>query len=223
MVILKNKASETTNYVLLVTNNYWMKEYGITFLNEKEYMMLHEDKPISSCVLELELLFNPNSNSDNNNNNNNDFSSIQIGNSNNSNSNSDSNPKQYIVLPDLTKEQELKWFSNNDKSIMSKCAHNTNTEFDLRYLGKNAIKLEPYSCICINLKVALEIPAITMVQLASKSNLAKKGINIRREIINAEYVENIIAMLQNDSEKTYIIEPNKKIAQTIFLPLVKIA
>ncbi|KAG9305100.1 hypothetical protein G9A89_007740 [Geosiphon pyriformis] len=30
-------------------------------------------------------------------------------------------------------------------------------------------------------------------------------------------------MLQNNSEKAYIIEPNKKIAQTIFLPLVKIA
>ncbi|KAG9286279.1 hypothetical protein G9A89_014265 [Geosiphon pyriformis] len=30
-------------------------------------------------------------------------------------------------------------------------------------------------------------------------------------------------MLQNDSEKAYVIEPNKKIAQAIFLPLVKIA
>ncbi|KAG9293002.1 hypothetical protein G9A89_016364 [Geosiphon pyriformis] len=30
-------------------------------------------------------------------------------------------------------------------------------------------------------------------------------------------------MLQNNLEKTYIIEPNKKIAQAIFLPLVKIA
>ncbi|KAG9306336.1 hypothetical protein G9A89_018219 [Geosiphon pyriformis] len=30
-------------------------------------------------------------------------------------------------------------------------------------------------------------------------------------------------MLQNDSEKTYIIELNEKIAQAIFLPLVKIA
>ncbi|KAG9294866.1 hypothetical protein G9A89_003206 [Geosiphon pyriformis] len=30
-------------------------------------------------------------------------------------------------------------------------------------------------------------------------------------------------MLQNNSEKAYIIEPNKKIAQAIFLPLVKIA
>ncbi|KAG9299421.1 hypothetical protein G9A89_009373 [Geosiphon pyriformis] len=30
-------------------------------------------------------------------------------------------------------------------------------------------------------------------------------------------------MLQNNSEKAYIIKPNKKIAQAIFLPLVKIA
>ncbi|KAG9299258.1 hypothetical protein G9A89_013906 [Geosiphon pyriformis] len=42
-------------------------------------------------------------------------------------------------------------------------------------------------------------------------------------IIDAGYIGNIIAMLQNDLEKTYIIELNEKIAQTIFLPLVKIA
>ncbi|KAG9285174.1 hypothetical protein G9A89_004389 [Geosiphon pyriformis] len=30
-------------------------------------------------------------------------------------------------------------------------------------------------------------------------------------------------MLQNNSEKTYIIEPNEKIAQAIFLPLVRVA
>ncbi|KAG9299193.1 hypothetical protein G9A89_013841 [Geosiphon pyriformis] len=62
-----------------------------------------------------------------------------------------------------------------------------------------------------------------MVQLASRSSLMKKKINIKGEIIDAGYVGNIIAILQNDSEKAYIIEPNKKIAQVIFLPLVKIA
>ncbi|KAG9304666.1 hypothetical protein G9A89_021446 [Geosiphon pyriformis] len=61
-----------------------------------------------------------------------------------------------------------------------------------------------------------------MIQLAFRSSLAKKEINIRREIIDAGYVGNIIAMLQNDSEKAYIIGPNEKIAQAIFLPLVKI-
>ncbi|KAG9289297.1 hypothetical protein G9A89_007858 [Geosiphon pyriformis] len=106
---------------------------------------------------------------------------------------------------------------------MPECAHNTDVGFDLRYSEKNAIKLEPHSCTNIDFKIALEISATIMVQLASKSSLAKKGINIRRGIIDTKYIGNIIAMLQNDSEKAYIIDPNEKIAQTIFLPLVKVA
>ncbi|KAG9289648.1 hypothetical protein G9A89_014383 [Geosiphon pyriformis] len=122
-----------------------------------------------------------------------------------------------------TPEQELKWFSNNDKGIMPECAHDTDAEFNLRYPKKDVIKLEPHLHICIDLKVALEISTTTIVQLASRNSLVKKKINIKGGIINAEYVENIIAMLQNDLEKAYIIEPNKKIAQVIFLPLVKVA
>ncbi|KAG9303084.1 hypothetical protein G9A89_005042 [Geosiphon pyriformis] len=108
-------------------------------------------------------------------------------------------------------------------SIMPECAHNTDVGFDLRYPRKNAIKLEPHLCTCIDLKIALEILATTMVQLASRNSLVKKGINIREGIIDAGYVENIIAILQNDSEKAYVIKPNERIAQAIFLPLVKIA
>ncbi|KAG9301833.1 hypothetical protein G9A89_004512 [Geosiphon pyriformis] len=106
---------------------------------------------------------------------------------------------------------------------MPEYVHNINAGFDLKYLGKDAIKLEPHSCICIDLKIALEIPATTIVQLAFRSSLAKKRINIREGIIDVGYVGNIIIMLQNDSEKAYMIEPNEKIAQTIFLPLVKVA
>ncbi|KAG9303932.1 hypothetical protein G9A89_005842 [Geosiphon pyriformis] len=106
---------------------------------------------------------------------------------------------------------------------MSECAHNTNAEFNLRYSEKDTIKLEPYLCICIDLKIALEILATTIIQLAFRNSLVEKKINIKGEIIDTEYIGNIIAMLQNDSEKAYIIEPNKKIAQTIFLFLVKIA
>ncbi|KAG9299462.1 hypothetical protein G9A89_009415 [Geosiphon pyriformis] len=190
-------------------------------------MIPKEEEPISSCTLESELPLDPNSNPNNDDNENNGSSSIQNGNDNdnniNSNSNSDSNYEQYIMLPDLTKEQELKWFSNNNEDIMPERVHDTDAEFDLRYLGTEAIKLEPHTCTYIDLKIALEIPATTMVQLASRSSLAKRGINIREKIIDTEYVENIIAMLQNDSNKAYIIEPNEKIAQAIFLPLVKIA
>ncbi|KAG9284413.1 hypothetical protein G9A89_023670 [Geosiphon pyriformis] len=190
------------------------------------YSIPEEEEPISSCALETELLINhdPDSNDDDKNNS---SSSIQNGNNNENNSDSDSKPdlnyKQYITLPDLSKEQELKWYSDNGEGIMPKCAHDTDARFDLRYPRKDVIKLEPHSHTCIDLKIALEIPATTMIQLASRSSLAKRGINIKEEIINAEYVGNIIAMLQNDSEKTYIIEPNEKIGQAIFLPLIRVA
>ncbi|KAG9284568.1 hypothetical protein G9A89_000651 [Geosiphon pyriformis] len=191
------------------------------------YTIPEEKEPISSCTSELELIFNPNSNSNDDDNENTSSSSVQYGNNNDTNSNSDSNSdtkyKQYIAISNLIRELELKWFSNNNKNIRPEHVHNTDAGFDLRYPGKEAIKLEPHLRTCIDLKIALEIPATTIVQLASRSSLAKREINIRGGIIDTGYVENIIAMLQNDSEKAYIVEPNEKIAQAIFLPLVKVA
>ncbi|KAG9301345.1 hypothetical protein G9A89_018017 [Geosiphon pyriformis] len=122
------------------------------------YMIPEEEEPISSCTSESELPINQ--------------------------TNSDLNYEQYIALPDLSKEQELKWYSDNEEGIMPERVHNTDAGFDLRYPGKNAIKLEPHSCTCIDLKIALEILATTMVQLASRSSLAKRGINIRGGIID---------------------------------------
>ncbi|KAG9288087.1 hypothetical protein G9A89_017682 [Geosiphon pyriformis] len=182
------------------------KHYQNLALTQKEqkqiYTIPKEEEPISSCTLESNSTFNPNSNL--NDNNNNDSSSVQNGNSdNNNNLNLDSDSKQYIVLSDLSKKQKLRWFSDNNEGIMPKCVHNTNIVFDLRYLKKDVIKLESHLCTCIDLKVALKIPATTIIQLASKSNLVKKRISIKREIIDTRYVGNIIAMLQNDSEKAY--------------------
>ncbi|KAG9289696.1 hypothetical protein G9A89_014431 [Geosiphon pyriformis] len=111
------------------------------------YMIPEEEEPINSCILESKSSSNPNSNSDNDDNENNSSSSIQNGynndNDSNSNSNSNSNYEQYIALPNLTKKQKLKWFSNNDEDIMPECVHNTDVEFDLRYPEKDAIKLKP--------------------------------------------------------------------------------
>ncbi|KAG9287557.1 hypothetical protein G9A89_019618 [Geosiphon pyriformis] len=191
------------------------------------YTIFKEEEPISSCTSESESIFNFNSNSNKDNDENTGSSFIQHGINNdndfNSDLNFDLNYKQYIALPDLAKEQELKWFSDNGEDIMPECMHDTDARFDLKYPGKDVIKLEPNVRVCINLRIALEIPATIMVLLASKSSLAKKGINIRRRIVDARYTENISAMLQNDSEKAYTIKPNKKIAQAIFLPLVKVA
>ncbi|KAG9285851.1 hypothetical protein G9A89_013276 [Geosiphon pyriformis] len=174
--------------------------------------MIPKEEPISSYTLESESVFNSNLNSDNDDDENTGFSSVQYGNKNINDSDSNSNLKIYIVLSDLSKKQELKWYSDNNEGIMPECAHNTDVKFDLRYPGKEAIKLKPNLCTYIDLKIALEISTTTMVQLASKSSLVKKRINIKEEIIDAKYIENIIVMLQNNSENAYIIEPNKKIA-----------
>ncbi|KAG9306550.1 hypothetical protein G9A89_004747 [Geosiphon pyriformis] len=138
------------------------------------YTIPEEEEPISSCASESELMFNPDLNSDNNDNENNGSSSAQNSNKNYDDLNFDSNSETFIALPDLFKEQKLKWYSDNNENIMPKRAHNTNTEFDLRYLEKEAIKLKPNLHTCIDLKIALKILATTMVQLASKSSLAKK-------------------------------------------------
>ncbi|KAG9295182.1 hypothetical protein G9A89_006163 [Geosiphon pyriformis] len=187
------------------------------------YTIPKEKEPISSCTSKSESMFNPDFNSNNEDDENTGSSSAQYGNEKIYDSDSNLNPKIYIVLSDFFKEQELKWYSNNNKGIMSEHVYDTNAGFDLKYPGKDAIKLEPHSHTCIDLKVALKILTTTIVQLAFRSSLAKRGINIKGGIIDAEYIKNIIAMLQNDSEKTYIIEPNEKITQAIFLSLVKIA
>ncbi|KAG9304615.1 hypothetical protein G9A89_020179 [Geosiphon pyriformis] len=53
-------------------------------------------------------------------------------------------------------------------------------------------------------------------------HLAKKKIDIKEGIIDAGYTGNIIVMLQNNLNRPYKIESQEKIAQAIFLPLVKI-
>ncbi|KAG9296157.1 hypothetical protein G9A89_014749 [Geosiphon pyriformis] len=98
------------------------------------YTILEEKKPINNCASESESTFNPNLNSNIDNNKNNGSSSAQYGNKKYSDLNSNLNPKTYIALPDLTKEQKLKWFSNNNEGIMPECMHNTDVGFDLKYL-----------------------------------------------------------------------------------------
>ncbi|KAG9296449.1 hypothetical protein G9A89_015041 [Geosiphon pyriformis] len=72
------------------------------------YMIPEEKEPISSCTSKSESIFNPDSNSNNNDDKNTGSSSIQYGNKNNSNLDSDPNSEIFIVLPELTKKQELK-------------------------------------------------------------------------------------------------------------------
>ncbi|KAG9285602.1 hypothetical protein G9A89_009242 [Geosiphon pyriformis] len=124
--------------------------------------------------------------------------------------------------PNKTTETKQYFYSNNNERICPKKAHDTNAGFDLQYSEKSPLVIAPHFLISIDLKIALEILVSTMVQVAFRSSLAKKGINVKGGIINAKYTENIIVMLQNNSDRSYKIESHDKIIQAIFLPLMKI-
>ncbi|KAG9303770.1 hypothetical protein G9A89_018667 [Geosiphon pyriformis] len=72
------------------------------------YTIPEKKELISSCALKSESIFNSDSNSDNEDDENTSSSSAQYGNENINDSDSNLNPKIYIVLSDLSKEQELK-------------------------------------------------------------------------------------------------------------------
>ncbi|KAG9285980.1 hypothetical protein G9A89_022656 [Geosiphon pyriformis] len=116
--------------------------------------------------------------------------------------------EQYLVYSNLSKKLELKWYSDNEEGICPEKVHDTNAA--------------PHSFVKIDLKIVLEILVSTMVQVVSRSSLAKKGIDIKGKIINAGYMGNIIVMLQNNSNRPYKIESQEKIAQAIFLPLASL-
>ncbi|KAG9301940.1 hypothetical protein G9A89_020984 [Geosiphon pyriformis] len=110
-----------------------------------------------------------------------------------------------IYLLEKQPSLQLKYFDNHGQGIRPEKAH------EIDFLTK------------INLKIAFEIPPGAMVQIASKSSLASKGINIRRGVIDAEYTGDITIMLQNETDKLFKIEHAEKIAQAIYLFLINIS
>ncbi|KAG9296268.1 hypothetical protein G9A89_014860 [Geosiphon pyriformis] len=118
---------------------------------------------------------------------------------------------------------QLKYFNNNGQGIKPEKAHEINAGYDLRYSDKDTLVLKPKSLTKINLKIAHEIPLGAMVQIVSWSSLASKKINVRGEIINAEYTGDITVMLQNETNKPFKINHAEKIAQAIYLLLINIS
>ncbi|KAG9295013.1 hypothetical protein G9A89_017807 [Geosiphon pyriformis] len=102
--------------------------------------------------------------------------------------------EQYLVYPDLFKELELKWYSDNKEEICSKRVHDTNAGFDLQYSGQSPIIIVPHSFVKIDLKIALEI------------------------LLHGKHHHDATKQFRQTLQNRI----TKKIAQAIFLPLVKI-
>ncbi|KAG9292781.1 hypothetical protein G9A89_006342 [Geosiphon pyriformis] len=118
---------------------------------------------------------------------------------------------------------QLKYFNNNGQGIKPEKAHKIDAGYDLRYPGKDTLVLKPKSLTKINLKITLEILPGAIVQIASRSSLASKGINVKGGIIDARYTGDITVMLQNETDKPFKIEHAEKIVQAIYLPLINIS
>ena len=93
----------------------------------------------------------------------------------------------------------------------------------MRYPGKEILNLPPGEVIFINTQIAMEIPNGTYCQIKSRSSLAKKSIDVKAGTIDAGYTGDIGILLFNSSKATHQIQPNERIAQAIFMPLVNIA
>ncbi|KAG9291608.1 hypothetical protein G9A89_022027 [Geosiphon pyriformis] len=132
-------------------------------------------------------------------------------------------PTTPIYLLEKQPPLQLKYFDNHGQGIRPEKAHEIDAGYDLRYPGKDTLILQPKSLTKINLKIALEILPGAIVQIASRSSLASKGINIRGGVIDAGYTGDITIMLQNETDKPFKIEHAEKIAQAIYLLLINIS
>ncbi|KAG9295056.1 hypothetical protein G9A89_017850 [Geosiphon pyriformis] len=119
--------------------------------------------------------------------------------------------EKFVAYTDLEQVTDIQYFDNRHLEIIPERAHPTDAEFDLHYLEDQSTTLPPRSITKIDLKIAVEIPPGIMVQMA-----------IQEGVINSRYTGNLMVLLQNNSEKPYTIESKEKIAQAIFLSLVKI-
>ncbi|KAG9287187.1 hypothetical protein G9A89_001595 [Geosiphon pyriformis] len=126
-----------------------------------------------------------------------------------------------IPLPSENDEYEIK-FRELEPALQLKYFNNNGQRNKTRK-RKNTLILKPKLLTKINLKIALEIPPGAIVQIASRSSLASKKINVRGRIIDAGYTGNITVMLQNETDKPFKIEYAEKIVQAIYLPLINIS
>ncbi|KAG9291813.1 hypothetical protein G9A89_012098 [Geosiphon pyriformis] len=130
--------------------------------------------------------------------------------------------EKFVAYTNLKQVIDIQYFDNGHLEIILERIHPTDARFNLRYSEDQFTTLLPRSITKIDLKIVVKISPRIMVQIASRLSLAKKGISVQREVIDSGYTENLMVLLQNNSEKPYTIEFKKKIAQAIFLPLVKI-
>ncbi|KAG9305951.1 hypothetical protein G9A89_016604 [Geosiphon pyriformis] len=132
-------------------------------------------------------------------------------------------PTTLIYLFENQPPLQLKYFDNYGQGIRPEKAHKIDAGYNLSYSGKDTLVLQPKFLTKINLRITLKILSRAIVQIAFRSSLTSKRINVRKGVINAEYTGDITIMLQNKTDKPFRIEHAEKIAQAIYLLLINIS
>ncbi|KAG9284415.1 hypothetical protein G9A89_023672 [Geosiphon pyriformis] len=91
--------------------------------------------------------------------------------------------EKFVAYTDLEQVTDIRYFDNEHLGIIPERAHPTDAGFDLCYSEDQSTTLPPRSITKIDLKLAVEIPPGIMVQMASRSSLAKKGISVQGRFI----------------------------------------
>jgi dUTP pyrophosphatase len=116
----------------------------------------------------------------------------------------------------------IKYFDNDNKRKQPTRAYQTDAGLDLYYIESQPLILAADKVTLIDTHIAFEIPPGTYAQIAPRSSLAQKGIDVVEGVCDAGYTGNIIVQLKNTTKSDIIMQRNDKIAQIIFLPLVQI-
>jgi dUTP pyrophosphatase len=98
---------------------------------------------------------------------------------------------------------------------------------DLRACIETPVSLAPGGRALVKTGLAINMmdPGLVAI-VASRSGLSlKHGIRVAQGIgvIDADYHGEIGVILANDSDETYVVQPNERIAQLMFQPVIRVA
>lgn len=97
--------------------------------------------------------------------------------------------------------------------------------YDLHACTTQMITIPPHSTVKVGTGLAMEIPNEYFGAIFARSGLAtKSGLRPANcvGVIDADYRNEIIVSLHNDTDLPRVIEPNERIAQLVILPYLSV-
>ena len=79
------------------------------------------------------------------------------------------------------------------------------------------VKLPPHSITAVDLGLSIALPANTYLQLASRSGLASRGIQVIAGVIDSDYTGRIKVLLYNHNDSVFTLEKHQRCCQGLLI------